>query len=508
MRKIKFLFLILLSVMVFTACSREDMDDTITETEELPPGSTDPTDGLSQAELLELEIKDFIWKGLNNIYLYKDEIPDLADDRFTTQSQLNTFLIGFDSPESLFDALTTDFDRFSFLVDDYVELENSFAGITKTTGADFRLYRYANGSDDIFGIVRYIIPGSNAEQTDLKRGDFFTQINGQDLTVQNYSDLLDSDNVTFTIATIEGNTITPTGNTISIDTQTLTENPILIQKVIEQDGQKIGYLLYNSFIADFDDELNAAFANFKSAGITDLVLDLRYNGGGRVSSATRLASMITGGFTGKIFAKQQWNDYYQNLFLNSSNPGRLFNRFVSTIDNNEPINSLNLERLFVIGTASTASASELVINGLKPYITVKTIGTTTVGKSQASVTLWDSEDFGDQNRNPNHKYAIQPLVYESVNANDQNVPYDGIIPNVEISEDIRNYGALGDPNEPLLAAAIAEITGNRAFIPARETWYEEFSESGVNNPLYQKMYIESVPSEGAQKLKLDLPLKQ
>jgi C-terminal processing protease CtpA/Prc len=285
---------------------------------------------------------------------------------------------------------------------------------------------------------------------------------------------------------------------VTISTETLTENPILVSKTIEVEGEKIGYLFYNSFVSDFDDELNAAFAEFKSKNVGSLILDLRYNGGGSVRSATRLASMISGQFEGEIFAKQQWNDTYQNLFLDQD-PDRLFNRFTDQIGGN-PINSLELSNLYVIMASGTASASELVINGLNPYINVTTIGDESVGKSQASVTLYDSEGFGKEGANPEHKYAIQPLVYESVNSNDVGVPYSGLTPDVEIIEDIENLGVLGEISDPLLAAAIEAIKGmNKRFYPQPASWYKEFKESDAGSPIYQKMYIDELPEAFKKK---------
>ena len=274
-----------------------------------------------------MEIADFIYRGMNEIYLYKSDVPQLADNYFSDENAYKDYLASMDSPEELFDDLTVSIDRFSFITDDYIELENSFSGISKSTGVDYRLYLFS-GSDDIFGVVRYIVPGSNAEGTAIKRGDLFTKVNGESLNVSNYSSLLSSSSVTFSLAQLDGNTVQETGDEVTIASTQITENPILIQKVIEAEGKKIGYLMYNSFVADFDGELNDAFAYFKAENIDNLVLDLRYNGGGRVSSATAMASMITGSNTGEIFAKQQWNETYQNYFLANS-PEDLFAAYLS-----------------------------------------------------------------------------------------------------------------------------------------------------------------------------------
>ena len=137
------------------------------------------------------------------------------------------------------------------------------------------------------------------------------------------------------------------------------------------------------------------------------------------------------------------------------------------------------------------------------------IGDMTVGKSQASVTLYDSDDFGREGANPDHTYAIQPLVYESVNSNDVGVPFDGLTPDVEIIEDISNLGVLGEESDPLLKAALEAVAGNRSFsdYQTKAYWYNEFTETGASNPAYRRMYIEKLPETEGHKKRLDFDKK-
>ena len=114
--------------------------------------------------------------------------------------------------------------------------------------------------------------------------------------------------------------------------------------------------MYNGFYADYDSKLNEAFGTLKSQGVTDLVLDLRYNSGGSVQTATRLASMITGQFTGKVFAKQQWNAKI-NAYFEAENPAALFNYFTDKMEN-ASINSLKLSKVYILTSKSSASASK------------------------------------------------------------------------------------------------------------------------------------------------------
>ena len=112
--------------------------------------------------------------------------------------------------------------------------------------------------------------------------------------------------------------------------------------------------MYNGFYPNYESQLNAAFGNLKAQNITELVLDLRYNSGGSVATATRLASMITGQFQNQIFAKEQWNAKIEDYY-NASNPSGLFNLFTTKLGNNETISSLNLTKIYILTTKSTAS---------------------------------------------------------------------------------------------------------------------------------------------------------
>ena len=447
-----------------------------------------------------LEIQDFIWKGLNQYYLWQADVPNLSDNRFANQKSLNTFLSNYPVPENLFDALRVDksIDRFSWIVDDYLELEGQLQGTTKNNGIEFGL-SYKNGSStEVFGWVRYVIPNSDASTKNIKRGDFFTAVNGTQLTKDNYKSLLYGANETYTLnlAEYNGTTIIGNGKTLSLTKTVLSENPILINKVITSGSHKIGYLMYNGFYADYDSKLNEAFGTLKSQGITDLVLDLRYNSGGSVLTATRLASMITGQFTGKVFAKQQWNAKI-NAYFEAENPAALFNYFTDKMEN-ASINSLKLSKVYILTSKSSASASELVINGLKPHITVVQIGDVTVGKNVGSVTVYDSPTFGKENRNPQHRYAMQPIVLKIVNSTGFGDYFNGLQPDYLVKEAVSTLGNLGDSSEPLLSSAIGKITGTgRLTRPSTTKDFEYFSDSKSIN-IKNEMYIEKAP-EGLLK---------
>ncbi len=463
----KTLFLLLLTVSSLLVSCFKDNDDSI------QPASA-------------VEIQEFIWRGLNFFYLFKADTPELADDAFATNDEFIAFLSTFTSPESFFDFLKSPQDRFSILVSDYTELENALAGTTLNNGMEFGLIFFPDNSGNVFGYIRYVLPNSDAESKGLQRGIIFNTIDGQQINENNFSSLLSPDTYTIGLATFDGQNITPTGESVELTKNEITEDPIHVSTTLDINGQKIGYLMYNAFTHEFDSQLNSVFAQFLTDGITDLVLDLRYNGGGSVRTATYLSSMITGQFTGQTFFTEQWNDDRQAEYAEDG-------VFVSSfVNGGEAINSLNLTRVYVLTTAKTASASELVINGLAPYINVVQIGDNTTGKYQASFLMYDSPNFQKSvELNPNHTYAMLPLVFQTANADGFTDFDDGLIPDIDQNEDYSNLGMLGDPAEPLLATAIQEITG--VPVPGTRLPFislETISESKANSLTYQVMVAE------------------
>lgn len=149
---------LLLCMLAFSLQSCEDQDDVMSPS--------------------HLQVNDFVWRGLNEVYLWQADVPNLADDRFATKADLENYLAGYSRPEDLFQDLLNKpiskypngnaIDRFSWIVDDYTVLEQELNGISKNNGLDFKLTRIAQGSNDLVGYVRYVIPNSNASTKDIK----------------------------------------------------------------------------------------------------------------------------------------------------------------------------------------------------------------------------------------------------------------------------------------------------------------------------------------------------
>ena len=404
----------------------------------------DEDDNISPRQY-DFEIEDFIWDGLNTFYYWQNTVVDLGDNRFDSQKSFATFLSQFNgNPELLFETLLSDKDRFSWIMSDYTALEKQLSRVYSTSGMMIGLARIGD-SDDLFAFVRYVLPYSDAASKNIKRGDLFLSVNNEQLTIDNYRDLLNSDSPSFSIqlAQVSNQTITPTEMSVDLIKAEIQENPIHIQKIIELNNIKIGYLMYNGFVADFDDNLENVFAEFQTQGVSHLIVDLRYNRGGRTSSSIKLASMITGQFTNEIFAKTQHNDK-----LSSYNENYLFE---------ETAVQLEMDRVYVISSSETASASELLINGLSPYIDVIIIGDDTTGKNVGSYSILDWID-DEGNVNPRHTWAMQPITLKIANSEGFADFENGLQADYRLQEDVANLGSLGEIDEPLLEKTL-EVMG-------------------------------------------------
>ncbi len=443
---------------------------------------------------LASEINDFVWKGMNASYLYKQEISDLDNNRFNDSEEYASYLNSYNSPENLFESLIYErdnIDKFSLIVDNYIELEQYLSGVSLSNGLNFGLVYLPNSTNEIFGYVRYVNNGSEADLANINRGDIFRSIDDIPLSIDNYSDLLSQEVYTVNFANYFNNNTEDVSddtielNDINIELQKvpLIKNPVHHYSTLNYSGGKIGYLMYNQFVSNYDDYLKTIFSEFKSNSVDELILDLRYNPGGSINSAIVLASLITGQFENEIFNTEQWNNDIQNYWLNN-NPEYLINRFMSFQS------SLNLSRVFILTTRSSASASELIINCLKPYINVIQIGTTTYGKYQASVTLYDSENFSNQNVNRSHNYALQPLVLKTLNANGVTDYYNGISPDYEYEERAFDMGQVGNINEPMLNFTFG-IIDSRISLDIKPELFAYIDDNFKFDFLEREMYIDN-----------------
>lgn len=408
-------------------------------------------------------VNRWVYDYMSAVYYWSDELP--------------AYKTSFDNPSTYFTTLINREDRFSSIFENYQEIADKLNGITYTdVGFEFQLFRDSQTNNKVTGVVLYMKPGTLATTMDIKRGDFFTKINGTELNLNNYSELIACFNdaspevtVTF-VAYSDGLIINQKPVTIT-KAYHYKEDPVYLDTIYTIQQKKIGYFVYNFFTDDPGDEtkcydlkLNNLIARFNQENITHLVVDLRYNSGGMQSSAVNLASMLVPGLTSeKVFNYTEYNKNYTDYFNSAAfkkkyNYNPFVDYFATTIDVKSPTAHTyplqnaggKLQQIYFLIGRNTASASEMVINGLKPFINCVLIGDTTVGKNVGSILINDEE-------NKKNQWAIMPIILKYFNKDHQSDFTNGFAPDFRIRDDFAY--PLGDTRDALLAKAIEQITG-------------------------------------------------
>lgn len=415
-------------------------------------------------------VNAWIYKNMDIYYLWKDEIPSKPDTSL--------------APDEFFKTLLSNEDRFSWIQEDYLELLNSLQGVNKEAGYELKLYRESENNENVIAQVMYIKTGSivDAQDLDLMRGDVITQVNGQSMTLSNYQNVLGGLGENHTIKYSRFNSETEDWEdkgTLALTTAEFAENPNFLNRVIEVgNGRRVGYYLYNFFATgktskdnEYNVQMDAIFSEFKTQNITDLVLDLRYNSGGAEGATINLASLIGSGIDGNdVFTRREYNPELQDALIAAYGSSFVFKNFT---DKSQNIGSLTNNRVYILTSSRTASASELLINGLKPFMDVFLIGSVTVGKNVGSISLYEDND-------PKNAWGLQPIVVKSYNSLNQSAYSNGFEPNILDLDNDLVLLPLGDENEALLSLAIDHITGGsgaKKSVIDRKSYFETLGTS-------------------------------
>ena len=342
-------------------------------------------------------------------------------------------------------------DYWSYITDDYASLASELNGDPVTMG--YYPAFYLVGSNNVMIVVCYVYPGSPAEEAGLERGDFILSIDNTLLDTTNYYTKYSGTSYSVQLGDITNNTLGFTGESLSMTARVVSTDPAVHHEVLDIEGYKIGYLSYVEFITGENDafllEMDNIFNEFKTAGISDLIVDLRYNPGGEIDAALHLASEIAPSAvttSQAIMVNLLYNNdllaYLQSNHLESY----LYYKFKLT-----PAN-INMTRVYFLTTSRSASASELLITGLDPYMQVVQIGEPTYGKYVGSWVMADD----------NEKWAMMPIVSKYSNIDGYTDFIDGVPPDYEVEDDLVDAVPFGDPADPMIAKAIELATGKSA----------------------------------------------
>jgi carboxyl-terminal processing protease len=444
-----FFFTTFLLSFFFISCKKDTPE--VATTPLTTPVTTVPTP--ASADIL----KDSALLITRDIYLWNTQVPA----RFNARS--------YSDPEKIMEAIrqysaepgfALPVDRFSFAMKQ-TEWDNMSEGlnlVSTTSGeeGDFGLTVFFRVEGDLR--VRMVEPASPAGLAGVRRGWRITAINGNtNITTGNTDFIIDN---IYEAASASVTFLKPNGSSVklTLNRAHYKEKPVYLDTVYNLNNKKIGYLVFNSFLGTTDEvfsDFQRVFSKFSAAGISDLVVDLRYNGGGYVSVQEKLANyLVNSSANGGLMMKQVYNA------ANSSN---------NEITNFKKLGSINLPRIYFIVSKATASASELLINNLKPYMDVKLVGGTTYGKPVGFFPI------------PVGEWYVFPVSFRSTNKNGEGNYFNGIPVNSAVADGLDKDW--GDLSETSLASAIRNITSGAFKASGEGTYIEPPAIESVNRKL-------------------------
>lgn len=433
-------------------------------------------------------VNGWIYDNMSVYYLWNDKLSKSPNYSLNPEDFFESILYKYNKTSN------PDGDRFSWIQEDYTELLGNLSGVASheigfeyiLVGTDATLKQY-------YALVLYAMHGTDAELKGINRGRFITKINGQNITADNYKNLFGGTGTKklsmadFVYNETEKRYILQSSGDVTINMHNyFAENPIYLDTIYTVANNKIGYLVYNFFARDngdksnnYDKELISKLSNFKSKGVNEMVLDLRYNSGGAVSSAIALASaLVKNRSTKNVLTTSQYNSILHNALIKEEGANYNKDYFIDKIiGTTVAIPEMNLPRLYVLTSGWTASASEFIINGLKPYMDVILIGETTYGKNVGSITIYEDDD-------PKNKWGMQPIVVKFANSLGFSDFTAGFNPDYEIDEFENLYlYSFGDTNDPLLGKALSLITGQTSFTRSASAISTPFRSTQINEKI-------------------------
>ncbi|MBN1414638.1 MAG: PDZ domain-containing protein [Bacteroidales bacterium] len=419
----KFILFSVVLVLTLVTCNKDDDDED---------------------QAAKIEISQWIYDWMKDVYFWNETLPTVVDIRKKTDPEAFFYELVYE-PE----------DSWSYITDDYASLSAEFSGTPVSMGYSPAFGLFSN-TNKVFIIVEYVYPNSPASKAGLKRGDIILTINGETMDTGNYYDLYSQNSYTAGLGMYANNTIYDAGRSITLTATTITADPLIYDTIFSIADKKIGYMVYTGFITGDNNEflatLDLAFDRFKNGNVTDLIVDLRYNPGGQIDASVHLASNIApaGVANGSnTFVTFLYNSLLQSYLEKEEGPDseNLICKLPASAHN------INLSRVYFLTTYYTASASELLIIGLKPYMDVTVIGEWTYGKYTGSWLIYDFDTP------PKHNWAMMPIVIKYANAQGYTDFRNGLQPDQEMQDNIIEAKPFGSTEDPMLATAIEAVTG-------------------------------------------------
>jgi len=371
------------------------------------------------------------------------------------------------------DASGREVDRWTQFIPDFRAFQSSVEGISPGTyGYDFQLLFLNEEQSRIGAVLTYTYADGPASKAGLKRGDLVVKVNGKAMTPDNYVGIVQEGllGTGRLVLTLED------GREVSMESVSMYENPVLLYKLLDDGSKRVGYLAYSGFTLDSYRDLITACKGFRAAGISDLILDLRYNGGGFAMAEEFLASMLApedAVRAGEVLSMEVYNSELMNYFSSRKEDTKTYfsqdfhfqydgkNYSFNTRDANA-----RAGRIYAIVTGSSASASEALLCDLMAYMPVFLVGERTHGKFCAGLPL-SAEDFFTDNAKymgsdldpalegtKNQGLYVMVSRFADKDGRTLCMP-DGLAPDVEVEDNPLDGCQLGDPSETMLAAALS-----------------------------------------------------
>lgn len=486
-------WLVMLPVLFSCSDANDDAREIPVVKPDVPMG-----DGTDYYTKPECYASFFAYNVLNDVYLWKKEVATELEGW-----QIDENPIAKLKEIRYKDELGREVDKWSMVTDDYASFIGGVDGVSTTYGYDFQLYWKDDRQEEIVAVVTFTYADGPAREAGLKRGDAIFTVDGAAITLDNYEALLYSDSVELGVLNEDNDGL----RSVSMTAVNMYEDPVLMDSIYLCGPTKVGYLAYTSFTLESCGRLIDVCRRFKQRGVTELILDLRYNGGGYVVTENLLASMLAPekAVQGKqVFETEIWNDDYMAYY---ESEGEDLNTYFQTVykfkDHNQQNHSystadanIGLNKIYALVSGSTASASESILVGLMPYLDIEIIGMQTHGKyctgKILSATDWFSSVEKQLEKNGQsmasefpefrkwesyaHNWGIYVMInrYADRDGNNPCIP-DGLTPDVVLEDNPQEPYPLGDDREALLRRALkeagkADLTALPALSRASSPW--------------------------------------